>query len=241
VFPRKRRVPNSPGSAARGTVVLAVTEHAVADRVRTGEFSSIEILERRVAETGIANAAVVREPGGRIAIIAPGLTSLEPLHQMMQILPMRARLTFHLTDTSADACAAAAPPRDFEIMRTLGSKAPLLVEKRVRVAGENVADAVVALDARTRVPSVAFRLDLRGSERLAELTRSNPKRILAIALDHEIIAAPVIAEPIQDGMARISGALDLPRAQELAVLLRAGIFPVPLIKVEEAVVPPSGR
>lgn len=225
-----------------GVVALTLTEVAVANRMGVAERQAVSIIERRARELGLNAAAMPAQPRGRIVVMAPGLPDAQPLTRMMQVMPSASKLTFQIGDPSVDACAAgASPPADIEILRTYKTKASLLVERRVLAGGQNVADVVVALDPQTRAPGVAFRLDPQGAERLARATRDNPRRVLAIALDHEIVAAPSIAEPIETGMARISGALDLAQAHELATLLRAGILPAKLNVIETGTVAPASR
>jgi SecD/SecF fusion protein len=58
-------------------------------------------------------------------------------------------------------------------------------------------------------------------------------------LDNKVLSAPVIREPITGGSGQISGQYTPQTANELAVLLRAGALPAPLIPLEERTVGPG--
>ena len=61
----------------------------------------------------------------------------------------------------------------------------------------------------------------------------------AIVLDNKVISAPVIREAILGGSGQISGGFDSEEANDLAILLRAGALPAPLIILEERSVGPD--
>jgi preprotein translocase subunit SecD len=62
---------------------------------------------------------------------------------------------------------------------------------------------------------------------------------MAIVLDGKILSMPVIRERIPGGQVRISGNFTMKEAQDLALVLRAGAFPVPLMVSEQRSVGPS--
>ena len=90
---------------------------------------------------------------------------------------------------------------------------------------------------------VLFRLKQEGTEQFAEHTRNNIGKLLAIVLDKEIISAPIISQPIENGEGAISGsgenAFTLDDAKNLRVTLFYGTLPVSLEIAESRVVGPS--
>ena len=90
---------------------------------------------------------------------------------------------------------------------------------------------------------VLFRLKPEGTELFTEHTRNNTGKLLAIVLDKEIISAPVISQPIENGEGAISGsgenAFTLDDAKNLRVTLFYGTLPVSLEIAESRVVGPS--
>jgi len=62
---------------------------------------------------------------------------------------------------------------------------------------------------------------------------------LAIVFDGKILSMPVIRERIPGGQVRITGSFTMKEAQDLALVLRAGAFPVPLQIAEQRIIGPS--
>ena len=76
-------------------------------------------------------------------------------------------------------------------------------------------------------------------DQFGRVTTDNVGKRLAIVLDGEIVSAPSINEPITSGNGMISGNFSFQEATDLALLLRSGALPTPLIVVEERTVGPD--
>ena len=61
----------------------------------------------------------------------------------------------------------------------------------------------------------------------------------AIVLDNKVVTAPRINEPILGGSGQISGSFTVQETQDLALVLRAGALPAPLVILEERTVGPG--
>ncbi|MDE0406913.1 MAG: protein translocase subunit SecD, partial [Alphaproteobacteria bacterium] len=155
------------------------------------------------------------------------------------LLTQTAKLTFHLLDQRNADPTAAAPPgaRWHKGTDPLGQVTDYLVEKRVRVSGERLVDAQQTFQ--DGQPVVSFRFDSVGARQFGRTTGEHVGRPLAILLDNEVISAPRINEPILGGSGIISGSFSLTEAQNLALLLRAGALPAPLVYLEERTVGPG--
>src|SRR6185312_13238055 len=121
--------------AARGGVAFSLSEQAFEERLRGSLQNSIESMERRVRQAGVAKGLVRATGDGRILMITPGLKEPE---RLFQLLDSRARLAFRAVDRSADPCHVETPPADSEILRDHATKATLLVRRHVLAGGENV-------------------------------------------------------------------------------------------------------
>ncbi|MCK4978438.1 MAG: protein translocase subunit SecD, partial [Anaerolineales bacterium] len=86
---------------------------------------------------------------------------------------------------------------------------------------------------------VAFELKSEDAQTFADYTIRNVNSVLAIVLDKQIISAPRINEPITDGQGVISGNFTLESANSLAIQLRYGSLPIPLVVVETRTVGPT--
>ena len=76
---------------------------------------------------------------------------------------------------------------------------PIVVQKRVMVAGDRLTDARAGIDQQTGEPEVDFRFDSVGSREFGNVTKENVGRRFAIVLDNKVISAPVIQTPILGG------------------------------------------
>jgi preprotein translocase subunit SecD len=88
-------------------------------------------------------------------------------------------------------------------------------------------------------PEVDFTLSSEGAKRFLRVTEANVGKRMSIVLDGKILSMPVIRERIPGGQVRISGNFTMKEAQDLALVLRAGAFPVPLMVSEQRSVGPS--
>ncbi|HBX69620.1 MAG TPA: protein translocase subunit SecD [Chloroflexi bacterium] len=86
---------------------------------------------------------------------------------------------------------------------------------------------------------IAFTLDADGAKQFREYTSANVGNYLAIVLDKQVISIPVVKVPITNGEGSISGNFTPEEAGDLAVQLRYGALPVPLIVVNSRTVGPS--
>ncbi|MDE0373012.1 MAG: protein translocase subunit SecD, partial [Rhodospirillales bacterium] len=103
---------------------------------------------------------------------------------------------------------------------------------------DNLVGAAPVIDQNNQ-PVVSLRFDAAGARRFGDLTTENVGRRFAIVLDGRVISAPVIREPIPGGSGQISGNFTFETASDLALLLRAGALPAPLVILEERTVGPS--
>lgn len=218
-----------------GTVTATLTEVALRDKASNAVEQSIEIVRRRIDETGVVEALIARQGSNRILVQLPGV---EDPARIKDLLGRTARMTFHLVDETANPQAATPPPGTMFLQGERGQER-YAVRRRVEVDGANLSDARAGQDSRTGEWVVNFTFDSIGTRRFAEVTRQNVGRPFAIVLDDKVITAPVIREPITGGRGQISGSFTVQTANDLAVLLRAGALPAPLTVVEERTVGPE--
>ncbi len=204
---------------------------------------SIEVVRKRIDEMGTREPTIERQGDDRIVVQVPGLANPEHLKQ---ILGKTAKMTFQLVDEAAEGAGASqrgvAPIGDDILPLQRGPKGekypPIVVQKRVMVAGDRLTDAQAGFDQRNGEPIVSFTFDSVGAHEFADVTKSFPPRTqrFAIVLDKQIISAPMIDEPILGGSGQIQGSFTAQSANDLATLLRAGALPAPLKVIEERTV-----
>ncbi len=219
-----------------GAARLAYPQEVVVDVESAAVEQTLEILRIRLNELGLREPTIQRHGADRIIVQLPGVDDPDTIKEL---LTQTAKLTFHLLDQRNADPAAAAPPgaRWHKGTDPFGQVIDYLVEKRVRVSGERLVDAQQTFQ--DGQPVVSFRFDSVGARQFGRTTGEHVGRPLAIVLDNEVISAPRINEPILGGSGIISGSFTLTEAQNLALLLRAGALPAPLIYLEERTVGPG--
>lgn len=197
---------------------------------------SIEIIRRRVDETGTKEPIIQRQGEDKILLQVPGLS--DPDH-LKNLLGKTAKLTFHLVNENS--AYSEIIPFDTILMDmepdAQGKIYKIPVYKRSLLNGDLLSNATVAFE--QSKPVVAFEFNNLGAKKFAEITSQNVGKRLAIVLDNKVICAPNISVAIPGGSGHISGGYTTKTANELALLLRAGALPAPLNVVEERSVGPS--
>ncbi|MGG5808325.1 protein translocase subunit SecD [Falsiroseomonas sp. CW058] len=222
-------------TAPDGTVSAQLTEVALRAKSGSAVEQSLEIVRRRIDETGVVEALIARQGQNRILVQLPGV---EDPARIKDLLGRTARMTFHLLDETANLQAQVPPPATMFLNGERGQER-YAVRRRVEVDGANLSDARAGQDSRSGEWVVNFTFDSVGTRRFATITGQNVGRPFAIVLDDKVITAPVIREPITGGRGQISGSFNARSANDLAVLLRAGALPAPLTVVEERTVGPE--
>ncbi|MDR1267564.1 MAG: protein translocase subunit SecD [Holosporales bacterium] len=217
-----------------GTVVrMAPTEMALAKRHIDVINRSIEVIRRRIDETGTREPVIQGQGKNRILLQVPG--EQDPV-RIKELLGRTAKLSFRLVEEAQSGSGN--QPGCVSLPQGDGQGERLRVRRSAIIGGEHLVDAQPGFDEYNR-PQVSFRLNTTGAKRFGDATRENVHRRFAIVLDDRIISAPVINEPIPGGSGRISGQFTAEEAHDLALLLRAGALPAPLVVVEERTVGPD--
>lgn len=227
-----------------GRLTLMLTEQAIRERKGNAVEQSIEIVRRRIDETGVREPTIQRQGEDRILVQLPGLDDPE---RVKRLLGKTAKMTFHLVHpsvTAQEAMGGRKPPGtvllpDVSQLGADGRPRMYVIKKRVMVSGDTLIDSQPGFDPRTNEPVVSFRFDAVGAKRFGSVTAANVNRPFAIVLDGKVVSAPVIREPILGGTGQISGNFTVQEAQDLALLLRAGALPAPLTILEERTVGPG--
>ena len=188
---------------------------------------SIEIVRRRIDDVGTKEPTILQRGEKRILVELPGLKDPE---RIKALLGKTAQLNFRLVSENNEFGVD-------ELISENGEK--LDVSKRIIMSGENLIDAQPSIQNQSNEPTVSFTLDRLGAQKFGRATTDNVGKRLAIVLDGEIVSAPNINEPITSGNGMISGNFTFQEATDLALLLRSGALPTPLLVVEERTVGPD--
>ena len=198
---------------------------------------SLEIVRKRIDESGTKEPLIQRSGKKRILLQLPGIKDPE---RIKELLGKTAKLTFHMVDDddSASLTANRASFGKLIVADFYDSNIRYLVDKKARVGGENLIDAKASFDPQ-QGHAVSFRFDTTGAQKFGKATSENVGKRFAVILDGVVITAPVINSPITGGSGIITGNFSSQEATDLAVLLRAGALPAPLKIIEERSVGPG--
>ncbi len=203
------------------------------------------IVENRVNGLGVNEAVVQLAGDRRIVVELPGETdperALETIKQTgllefvdFSALPVDQVINLVGTKIETDFATSSEPQPTTDITGTLSADVYHTV-----MTGAALKTVQVTADQLSNEPQVAFELTPEGSQIFREYTERNIGKVLAIVLDKEIISAPTIRNAITDGQGVISGQFTLESANALAVQLRYGSLPIPLVIVESRTVGPT--
>ena len=228
-------------TAPDGAIALKLTEASVRQRASQIIAQAIEIVRRRIDETGVVEPQIARQGADRILIQLPGIQDPQ---RVKDLIGKTAKMTFRLLSPEpVPANGRALPgtdllPDEHEVGLD-GKPRTYMVRKRIEVDGGDLTDARPALNSQTGEWVVNFVFNSQGGRRFAQVTEQNVGKPFAIVLDNKVISAPVIREPITGGRGQISGRFTAASANDLAILLRAGALPAPLKVIEERTVGPD--
>jgi preprotein translocase subunit SecD len=214
-------------------VSLTAAERAALDE-RTMD-QSLEIIRRRVDETGTREPTIQRQGTDRILVQVPGIGSAE---ELMEIIGRTARLSFHPVE-SRTADPDVRPGLESIVVPAMDEEGVYYVlERRAVVTGEQLVDAQPAFDQNGR-PAVNFRFNPQGGAAFGRYTAANVGNPFAIVLDNEVISAPVIQSHIPGGTGIITGNFTVEESTQLAILLRSGALPAEIRVLEQRTVGPE--
>ena len=199
---------------------------------------AIEIVRRRIDETGTNEPSIQQQGIDRIIVQLPGL---EDPSRIKKLLGKTAKLNFQLAHPSIlseDIKLSDTPPPGYVIIANDKDTNELyMIAKRIMVSGEMLKDANSSFD-RNNSPSVSFQLSAIGGKKFGRVTGNNIGRAFAIVLDGKVVSAPVIQSQIFSN-GQITGNFSLQETNDLALVLRSGALPVPMIILEERSVGPG--
>ncbi|PWU08292.1 MAG: hypothetical protein C5B50_29890 [Verrucomicrobia bacterium] len=214
--------------------------------IKTALNGAVEVLRKRVDNLGVAEPVIETVGGDRILVQLPGL-SRSGLERAKENIKRAARLTLHLVNPNSDqdiATDTAEPTyvilkhKEIRQGREITEKAE--IKKRPEMDGSGITHAWVSRDNMGK-PEILFSLNDDGAAKFAKLTREHVKERMAIVLDGELMSAPVINEPIENGSCRITGSFEDKEAFDLASALENPLRASLQIEQSQEVDPTLGK
>ncbi len=210
-------------------IIISYSKYGLIEIKKITLDQALEIVRRRINETGTNEPNITKNGNDRILVELPGL---DDPSRIKKLLGKTANLTFRFVSDDNKEFGT-------EILSFADGDQTANVSKRIILTGENLTDASAGMDRQSNETVVNFSLDRIGGKKFAKATTNGIGKKLAIILDNKIISAPVIRDSIKGGKGQISGNFDFQSATDLALLLRSGALPAPLSIIEERTVGPD--
>jgi len=217
------------------SVTLKADMTGIASAQRDNALDSAKlVIERRVNLFGVTEPLVQTSMVGkdyRIIVELPGVTNLE---QVKQLIGTTAQLTFW--EQGSTGSAQFTPEKNLPIGLTqiLGAN-----PKKTNLTGSDLSSTAVTFNQNTGKPQVQLMFTSSGTQKFADITKRNVGKIVAIALDNQVVEAPKVDEPILSGDAVISGNFTVDSAKTLSTALNAGALPISLTTLQSNVIGPT--
>ena len=223
-----------------------VNEQQLQELQQTALKQNITTLRNRVNEIGVAEPVIQQQGAERVVVQLPGM---QDTVEAKKIIGATATLEYRAVDEANDAFTAAqsgrVPPESRLYTDTNGQ--PILLKKRLIVAGDQLIGASSGFDQQSGQPQVSVTLDGVGAKRMLDFTRENVGNRMAVVYieqkpggrkTEEVISVAVVREPFGKRF-QTTGLDSMNEASQLALLLRAGALAAPMEIVEERTVGPS--
>ena len=237
-FPLSQRI--NLGLDLRGGMhlLLRVETSKVAPEAQHRDVTgvAIEIIRNRIDQFGVREPLIQRQGTDHILVQLPGVTDRE---RALKLIGQTALLEFKLVSDNqrqVERALKGEVPPGYEVAEDRDGS-PLLLEHDDALTGGVLSDADVTVG-EMGLPEVSFRMNREGAKAFSRLTGAHINRRLAIVLDGKVQSAPVIQSRISDA-GRITGRFTSQEAHDLAIVLRAGALPAPIVIEEERTVGPS--
>ncbi|MBN1587403.1 MAG: protein translocase subunit SecD [Candidatus Omnitrophica bacterium] len=221
-------------------VVLRVDTSQLNDDAKSDATDrAMEIVRNRIDQFGVSEPIVHRQGDDHIVLQLPGVMDRD---RALALIGKTAMLEFQMVEEDIDLIRRARDgdvPRDYVFLPKDEGEGMILLERDVVMTGDALVNAQVEFDtSRFNEPYIAFELTPEAGKKFARVTRRNVGRQLAIILDGKVVSSPVIQSEIPSGRGQITGRFTIDQATDLAIQLRAGALPAPIIIEEERTVGP---
>ncbi len=225
------------------SIRLVETEIALTKDMAVSQ--AVETIRNRLDQFGLAEPSVTRQGKTDIVVELPGIKNAEEEQRARELIAKPANLELMAIDedrndqalTLSDEKALEYGDLILESANEVGRK--YLVEQIPILTGSEIVDASVAFDQQTNQPIINFKLSSFGAKVFGDFTAKSVGKRLAVVLDGKVFSAPVIRERIGGGSGQISGGFSLEEAGSVAIALRSGALPAPVIMLEKRSVGPS--
>ncbi len=228
-------------------------------QITTGAIEqNITTLRNRINELGVSEPIIQRQGDDRVVVQLPGVQDTAEAKRMIgATATLEYRAVVEGDPRAAqEAIDSGRVPPDAKIYHRRDSGAPVLLNKRVIVTGDQMVAAQVSTD-QNGMPAVAVTLNNVGGQRMFDFTSANVNKPMAVVYTERVPEVKVVdGKEVRSykvnedviSIANVSSAfgknfittgLEKAEAENLSKLLKSGSLAAPMDFVEERIIGPS--
>ena len=212
---------------------LTLTPEAIANIKKNAIDQAILTIRSRLDAYGLSEPTVTKQGKDKILVEIPGIKTAADEQRIRKLISTSAHLELYLVDSEHKASTSKEAKKYGDIL--LPSKdnpeVKYLLKTPKVIDGSMIVDAKVGYTQQNQ-PAVFFTLNSEGASIFGDVTGKNVHKRLAIVLDNKVFSAPTIQERIGGGSGQISvGSPE--EAHLLAIALRSGALPAPVVLLEK--------
>ena len=242
------------------TLRIAVSDEMVRQMTLNAIEQNLGTLRNRVNSLGVAEPVMQRQGADRIVVQLPGVQDTAAAKRLLgATATLEYRGVYEGNAADARETGNVPPGARLYASRNIGPDGqplPVLLNKRIIVAGEDMVDARTSVD-QNGLPAVSVTLNAAGGQRMLQFTTENVNKPMAVVyiervpqvrvvdgkevksfqVREEVISIANVNEPF--GKQFQTSGLERKEADELSKLLKSGALAAPMDFVEERTVGPS--
>lgn len=242
-------------------IEIEVSEEVVRQMTVNAIEQNLVTLRNRINALGVAEPVIQRQGADRIVVQLPGMQDIaEAKRTIGATATLEYRGVYDGNAYDALSSGNVPPAAKLYFERRLGpdgKPVPILLNKRIIVAGEDMVNAVSTTDGRSGQPAVSVTLNSAGGNRMLSFTTENVNKPMAVVfieripdvrivdgkevrvfrVKEEVISVANVNEPF--GRQFQTTGLERTEANDLSRLLKAGSLAAPMDFVEERTIGPS--
>ncbi len=204
---------------------------------------AVETIRNRLDQFGLSEPNVAKSGEDKILVELPGIKNQADEQRARELIAKTAHLELMAVDEDrANRVSSISELEAKEygdvILSDAKDHTKHLLKEIPILDGSMLTDARVAFDQNNQ-PVVSFTLNSMGANVFGEFTGKNIGKRIAIVMDKKVYSAPVVRERIGGGSGQISGSFTVQEAGDLAIALRSGALPAPVMLLEKRSVGPS--
>jgi len=195
---------------------------------------AIQTIRSRLDAFGLAEPTVTKQGKDKILVELPGIKTPKEQKSVQKLISTSAHLELYAVDDEHRALTPqeAAKYGDILLPSKDNPQRKFLLKTPPVLDGSMITDATVGFTQKTNQPAIFFTLNSQGAQIFGDFTGKNVGKRLAIVVDNKVYSAPVIQERIGGGSGQITVG-NPEEAHVLAIALRSGSLPAPVVLLEK--------